>query len=399
MSETKVFIYVGDNLVREKGTMKEPEYAHGNPHYDSAAEAYRKYIDSLPRYTFISNSGRKPRVGEEVMGIAGYQNEPAAGWVDCSKEVYDRTPPDIRRIVVRSVSQPEKEVDYYNKPEGCTCGDGKYTGVNLMCKIHGDGKTRSYLTALKTQSQPEKEIDNVRGTFTFDHDKKEERYEENPNFGKPKPQPEKEQVEGEGNMELFKKIWRYRNPMHENNYHTHEDMFWESAEKCAREYCQQLAASQPRVKASEVSGGRWVNGENLQKVIDNMKEKGFYPEIILEEIDKHLKDPTLLNKLFSVKKSDESLSGQSDEAVDWDDVFTNAPVRLHPKTEEYLRKLKLFKPGQSDEGKKENERVLKLLEKHYETITLLMCPKGLTEEQLTEIINNSWRQFKSENNL
>ena len=41
-------------------------------------------------------------------------------------------------------------------------------------------------------------------------------------------------------IKLFKEMWLNRNPAHETNYDTGEDMFWATAELVAREYVEYL---------------------------------------------------------------------------------------------------------------------------------------------------------------
>lgn len=150
---TQLFIYLGNNTVREKGTMEKPLMdnkfmevcdCHDCTKYRNYRKAYEDHIESLPRYTFINNSGRKPGLDEEVMGEFGWQWQDSHGlhnsWNDCSKEYYETHSPMCRRIVVRSVSKPENNSDeklhsqlypeVANKPEYIICSaiwfkDGK----------------------------------------------------------------------------------------------------------------------------------------------------------------------------------------------------------------------------------------------------------------------------------
>src|SRR6478609_5963577 len=46
-------------------------------------------------------------------------------------------------------------------------------------------------------------------------------------------------------IKRFKNLWYARNPVHENNADTGEDMFWATAELVAREYVLELLANKP----------------------------------------------------------------------------------------------------------------------------------------------------------
>lgn len=70
-------------------------------------------------------------------------------------------------------------------------------------------------------------------------------------------------------LELFKRLWYNRNPVHENNADSGEDMFWGTAELVAREYAQHLSG------ASSLQ----AENERLKLLIEQMYKEGV-PDMI-----------------------------------------------------------------------------------------------------------------------
>lgn len=120
-------------------------------------------------------------------------------------------------------------------------------------------------------------------------------------------------------------------------------------------------------------------------------EEKKYPPNIEKSIDK---DPICSTALFSQIKG--NVAGIMFDFLGMNEAGTH--IEANPATHVIAKYIYNLLQGR-DEKDKEIERIKELLRKDHETITLLMCPQEMNEEQLVKAINDNWEQFKTENNL
>lgn len=89
-------------------------------------------------------------------------------------------------------------------------------------------------------------------------------------------------------MKSFKEIWESRNPVHESNLDTGEDMFWGTAQKVAEEFCNQS----PSIAGMKGEGELWWKQEYDAAVneIGQLQEQLKEAEAEIRSLQQELRD-------------------------------------------------------------------------------------------------------------